>query len=381
MSHKIKNTYKAVLSSVIVVTLFLTVFRTWLLFNRYSVTHGTFSTDSHSMVSIILFLTAFLIGVYAICLYKKVNLGECAITLPATFSSLFVAVVLLAYFLLSLIPFGNVVSYRFLRLIAIIFSLFSVPYFLYGILIREKKKSDKKILFCMAVTVFFVLYVIIRYLSSDYPSTSPIKIHETVSLIFITFFMLQECRASLGRTHWPIRIFIGLTAIAVMIPYCIPNLIYAVSENNAFSSEDLLSCFVIFAFSVYIAIDMFLLPLRENLKGEEDEPTPDYSDLIYASKVEADRFRISDEDVYTQKAKSTQLYTVNETVGEKINDGTLDTVGNFTYDSPDATEDEVLSQTVSQTQAEPEHGSVNNNNKNEDSSANDTDKENNDKKD
>ncbi|MDY3845727.1 MAG: hypothetical protein SOZ62_02305 [Eubacteriales bacterium] len=343
MSRKTKNSYAAVFASTVFIVFFLSVFRSWLLFNRYQPTNGSFSSDSYAIVMFTIFLSAFLIGVYSICLYKKVNLGECSVTIPTMFSSIFVSVVLLAYFLMSLIPFADVVSYRFIRLIAIIFSLFSIPYFLYGFLIHGKKNGERRVLFCMAVTVFSVLNVIIRYLSYDYPSNSPMKIHETLSLILITFFMLQECRASLGRTHWSVRIFIGLTAMVVLIPYCIPNLIYAAVKENVFAFENLITCFVIFAFAVYITVDMALLPLRKNLRGEEEKPTPDYSDMIYASKVEADRFKISDENVYEQKAKSTQLYTVNETVAEKINDGTLDTVGGFTYDSPDATEEELLS--------------------------------------
>ncbi|MBO7303756.1 MAG: hypothetical protein J6V09_00840 [Clostridia bacterium] len=92
-----------------------------------------------------------------------------------------------------------------------------------------KRYSTRRALLGLSTVIFFSLYVVRLYFSTDLPINSPNKIIDQISHLLAAIFFLYEARIAMGREKWKNYIAIGFIAALASAYSSIPALItYAV---------------------------------------------------------------------------------------------------------------------------------------------------------
>ena len=118
------------------------------------------------------------------------------------------------------------------KLIAAILGLLSAATFTMNILI-EKKLSQLRGAFSILTVLFFAMYSINVYFSTEMPANSPSKILSEFAFLFTAIFFLYETRISIGRSKWHSYTAFGLIATLILSYTAVPTLILYIFKGGA----------------------------------------------------------------------------------------------------------------------------------------------------
>lgn len=111
------------------------------------------------------------------------------------------------------------------KLITAALGLLSMATFMMNILI-ERKLSQLRGAFSMLTVLFFAMYSIGIYLSTDMPANSPTKILTEFAFLFTAIFFLYETRISLGHSKWHSYAAFGLMTTLLLAYTSVPAIIF-----------------------------------------------------------------------------------------------------------------------------------------------------------
>ncbi len=169
------------------------------------------------------------------------------------------------------------------KLVCTVFGLLSIVTFVLNILI-ESRLSQLRGVFSIITVLFFALYSINVYFSTDMPANSPSKILTEFAFLFTAIFFLYETRISIGHSKWHSYTAFGLIATLLLSYTAIPAIIiYAINDGVllARSTVELAACLCL---ALFIGARTLLIAF-----APEDEPcelADGVMDMVYERQKE-----------------------------------------------------------------------------------------------
>ncbi len=170
------------------------------------------------------------------------------------------------------------------KLITTVLGLLSVATFVMNILI-ERKLSQLRGAFSMLTVLFFAMYSITIYLSTDMPANSPTKILTEFAFLFTAIFFLYETRISLGHSRWHSYTAFGLMAALLLAYTSVPAIIFYIFGQGVVLAGSIAELAAMLMLTVFIGARTLLLAFAH--EDEVCELAESIIDMTYEKQKEA----------------------------------------------------------------------------------------------
>lgn len=267
---------------------------------------GYFSGNLCSISNVILALFALIFFTHAFTHNKKDSVPKESFMSYATYipaGTLAVAIAfgiyeILQSFFAASNSFETINYPQIVEILTAVFGLCTIISLLLNAII-EKRYSQLKGAFSIAVVAFLALYCIKIYFDSSTVANSQQKILTYLSPIFAAAFFLYETRAHLGRQKWHSYSAFGLIAAMISLYTSIPALIYYFSRGMLIPGSTLIDLAIIFALGFYITARVILIAY-----APEDEMSDLAIDILdSAHKREAQKSALARENNLKEESK------------------------------------------------------------------------------
>ena len=268
------NIYLTIFSALTAISVTIRSVASFLHLNSYGYYSGSLaSVSDYLMIATVLLLFSYAV-VYRAEEKKRASFGGALTYAPGAPLALCMVLLGITFFQKKAAANAGRLLFPMLALLAFAGAL----YFLFAAL-YEHKICDLRACFCMACTLFFILYAGYLYFDTNLPLNAQTKLCDQMAYVAASVFFLFETRISLGREKWPLYTACGLVASAACAYSAIPSFLVYCFQGNIISNsiEETLVTLSLFA---YILCRTVLSLLLNN-----ETPTP----LMSALHADADR--------------------------------------------------------------------------------------------